>query len=273
MFLISSRRYLSQGSSRQLLAWAFRMGVSTVREVVLETCEAIWDELSGIYLAPPNEDEWRRIANDFRIMTGMPYCVGAIDGKHIRIQCPPKSGSMFYNYKNYFTIVLLAACDSNYCFTAVDIGAYGSQSDGGVLAASGFGSRLLNGSLNLPQSEILPNTNLRFPFYFVGDGAFPLKTNIMRPYPGRRLSRDCEKFNRRLSSARVKIENTFGIMTAKWRVLTNSINCFPENAEKIVKAIVVLHNFVKMNDGDYCPPMYADSVQDGLLLKDFGGKR
>lgn len=249
------------------------MGVSTVREIVLETCQIIWEELCSIYLAPPNQEEWKRISNDFQCMTGLPHCVGAIDGKHIRIKCPPNAGSLYFNYKKYHSIVLLAACDSNYCFTAVDIGAFGGQSDGGVLSASSFGKKILDKTINLPPDEYLTNSNVKCPYFFVGDAAFPLRTNIMRPYPGRLLSEDKDIFNKTLSKARVKIENTFGIMTMRWRILINIINCFPKNAEIFVKAIVLLHNFVKMNDGQYCPPEYIDSFDgdkriDGLWRKE-----
>ncbi|XP_036334836.1 protein ALP1-like [Rhagoletis pomonella] len=175
--------YLAHGGSKQLYSSAFKIGLSTTKEIVSETCEVLWEVLGPIYLSIPDENEWRRIAIDFDAMWDLPNCVEAIDGKHVNITCPPKSGSLFYNYKGNFSIILLAACDANYTFTAVDIGAYGSQSDGGVMWNSIFGELLYKEQLDLPKPEVLPGTNKSFPHYFVGDAAFPLKPFLMRPYP------------------------------------------------------------------------------------------
>ena len=64
------------------------------------------------------------------------YCIGAIDRKHIAIECSKNSGSLYCSYKGFFSIILMAVCDAQYCFTLVNVSDFGSNNDSGILAKS-----------------------------------------------------------------------------------------------------------------------------------------
>lgn len=85
---------------------------------------------------------FKRVANEFFTQWNFPNCVGSVDGKHIRIKCPYNSGSMFYNYKQYFSIVFMAVDDSNSKFLMIDVGSFGKDSDDSVLSNTSFYKRL-----------------------------------------------------------------------------------------------------------------------------------
>uniref|UniRef100_A0A8C5ET92 Zgc:194221 n=1 Tax=Gouania willdenowi TaxID=441366 RepID=A0A8C5ET92_GOUWI len=230
-------RYLATGDSFRTIANSFRVGVSTVSYIVPEVAAAIWDCLVEEFMAVPTAEEWKSIAETFEAKWNFPLCCGALDGKHVVLKAPPKSGSMFYNYKGTYSLVLLAVVDANYCFRVIDVGGYGRTSDGGILANSTFGQAL----------RTLPGADHRGPqpHASVADEAFPLRKNLMRPFPGRNIPREQRIFNYRLSRARMVVEDAFGILSSQWRMYRRAMEVRVDVAEKCVKATCVLHNFLR----------------------------
>ena len=53
-------RYLSTGLSFRALAFSFRMGKSTVANIVKETVEAIWDELYPLHMPIPTDESLKK---------------------------------------------------------------------------------------------------------------------------------------------------------------------------------------------------------------------
>ena len=74
-----------------------------------------------------------------------------------------------------------------YRFTLVDIGQAGRFSDRGIFSNSQFSDALEYNELNLPDLRCLPGSKKKFPYVLVADEAFPLKTYMMRPFPGQNL--------------------------------------------------------------------------------------
>lgn len=210
------------------------------------------------------------ITNEFWTKWRFPNCSGSIDGKHIRIMAPKHSGSMYRNYKSFFSIVLQAVVDANYRFIAIDIGAYGKESDGGIFSHSNLSIQLENGGLNAHSLRKLPGTDIALPHVLVGDEAYPLKTYLMRPYPQRNLGPEEEIFNKRLSNARQVVECAFGIMSSKWRLLLKAIEVNPERADVIIKCVCVLQNIIIDKEGIHdlpeTPRQRNDSTRDNRFM-------
>lgn len=196
------------------------------------------------------EEDWLKRSHEFAENTNFPNCLGAIDGKHIRLQKPDLSGSLFYNYKTFFSIVLMAVVDAEYRFISIDVGSYGGSNDSSVFQKSNFGRRLSANQLHLPQNRRLPADNgMPMPYVFVADEAFGLSEHILRPYGQRGLSEVKKIFNYRLSRARRMVECTFGILANKWRIFHRPLDTKPEFCDSIIKACCILHNFVRNKDG------------------------
>lgn len=68
------------------LSYLFRIGKSTVSDIISDTSKVIWLVLKPLVLNPPDEEQWKRTAQEFEKLWNFPNCIGAIDGKHVWIQ-------------------------------------------------------------------------------------------------------------------------------------------------------------------------------------------
>lgn len=156
----------------------------------------------------------------------------------------------------------MAVCDADLKFTYVNVGAYGSESDGGIFKNSELGKMLENQQVPLPDPEPIYGSTFPIPYYFVGDAAFGLRTYMMTPYCGRNLSPEQIFHNKELSRGRCTIENAFGVLAARWQIFLRSIICLPENVDNIVVSTVLLHNFVMTfrPTNQYNPNNFMDQI-------------
>lgn len=220
-----------------------------------------------LFQFPNSEEEWLEIASDFEVKWQFPHCLGAIDGKHVRIIPPPGSGSFYFNYKNTHSIVLMAIAKANCEFIYCDIGTNGRVSDGGVINNTMFYEKLVAGDLKIPKPELVTDSQTVLDYVFVGDEAFALRPDIMKPYSREALNNDRRIFNYRLSRARRVVENTFGILASRFRIFHTAMNFDVDKIETIVLASCALHNYLIKKSHSYIFPESLDreNIADGTV--------
>nr|CAI5869487.1 unnamed protein product [Callosobruchus analis] len=252
-------RYLARGCTFTDLHYTYRLGLATISNIVREACLAIWNVLTLEGLLVPTKQRWEDIAS----------C--AVDGKHIRIVNPV--GPMYYNYKGYLSAVLMAIADSDYRFIYVNVGCYL------IFKNCSLWKSILNGEQELPDAKFSQGmSNKKVPYCFVGDEAFALHQHLLQPFGAHNLNISKRIFSYRLSRARRVVECTFGILTNKWRIFHRAKNLKSDSAVDIVKACVVLHNFVRERDGYKIEDTFsvtgladlpgADVVREGTAAND-----
>lgn len=169
---------------------------------------------------------------------------------------------MLFLLEGTHSIVLMGIADAKYRFTYIDVGANGRISDGGVFNRTTFSKSLTEGTLNLPEPCPLPARNEPIPYFLVGDDAFALSNNLIKPYATQNLSGLERVFNYRLSRARRIVENAFGLLANRFRVFLAPIHLDAEKTRKLTIACCSLHNYLLKRRDDYFTPNLVDRYDD-----------
>ena len=107
-------RHLSSGDKYPTLQYDFRVARNTICSIIPEVCRAIVHEYKNELIpCPSSPEEWSP----------------TLDGKHVAIRRPAITGSLYHNYKGFFSLVLIALVDVHqYEFLWIDCGGAGSMS-------------------------------------------------------------------------------------------------------------------------------------------------
>lgn len=81
-----------------------------------------------------------------------------------------------------------------------------------------------------------------------------------------------KNYNYRLSSARMTIENSFGRLKVRWRVLLKKPDLHVDTMRKVIYVCMLLHNFCE-NNKEIVPQTWMDEVTEEERLLHEGGNR
>ena len=156
-------RYLKTGATYTDIGFEFRTAKCTVSKIVSQTVNAIVQEYYDEMVAcPTTATEWKRMSDNWLAETQFPHCLGAIDGTHVPInrpameelnKPPEDTGSAYYNWKSFYSVIMLCLVDANYKVIWAKVGASGKQGDAGLFLDSNLRKGFMTGKLNIPEKE------------------------------------------------------------------------------------------------------------------------
>lgn len=221
--------------------------------------EAVLRKKSTFIRFPVESDELINVANGFNektfgfheSITTMQGCVGCLDGM---VQPIEKDGRSTLNDLSQFSvktgkssIVLIACCDSNYSLLSAECKTYGSCHDNVAFLLTDL-YHLIYEKQVLGKHGTIPK------FWIAADSAFTCTDYVLTPYKGsprnatKQFKQKIRGFNEKLSSLRVHIEQTFGMLKGIMRILRQPLEAksMKKNSDILI-ACCCIYNFIMKN--------------------------
>ncbi|CAF2206379.1 unnamed protein product [Rotaria magnacalcarata] len=233
--------YLASCEEYRVVSSLFGIGKSTANVIVHEFVDVVNEFLLPKFVQfPLSEEKLKECSQDFEAILGFPQCVGAVDGCHIPVSPPKEQAISYYNYKGWYSMVLFAVVDCRYRFIYTSVGSPGRNNDGYILQNSSLKAIL---DSNLFDKSCKELGGSRVPLCLMGDSAFPLTSHLLKPYPEHLELNEVQKnYNKIFCGARRVVENAFGRLKARFRIVYKRMECDINFATQIINTCVTLHN-------------------------------
>ena len=257
---------LGRGDYYYTIAEMAGLGVSTVHEIVTQVCQSIvenlWEDCVKKHM-PCTEEDFKDKMKEMNERWQFPFCWAAIDGCHIPIKCPPGGAASckeYHNFKNFYSVVLMAMVDSKYRFIWGSCGFPGNSHDAIIFQATELWEKLNEHDFIPDIAHKVADVNIG-PL-IIGDSAFPFKPWLLKPYTNAVLTEKQRYFNYRLSRARMVTEGAYGQLKGRWRVLLRKNESEPSQVKTTTLACMVLHNICIEKGDTICSKL--DTTSDPL---------
>ena len=236
--------YLSNSSAYRCTGTTLGLPRSTAWKMTAKVIDALVDA-SPDWIRWPTSEEQLQISEIYENRSGIPGIIGAVDGCHVGVVPPHDIQSDYINRKMYHSMNIMAVATDALKFTFVSAGECGRHHDSFVFKNTELWQKVMEGD----QNDYFSSKN----FHLIGDSAFELHEHLLVPYAQPRtrdLTRTEKNFNTRLSRARACIENAFGFLKGRFRILKYQVNGDLDKAAKIMMACCVLHNICLDDSSD-----------------------
>ncbi|KAJ3661733.1 hypothetical protein Zmor_006120 [Zophobas morio] len=220
---------------------------------------------------PQTIDEITDVKNGFFDKFGFPGVVGAIDGTHIAIVCPPLGGrppgNVYLNRKNFYSINAQIICDSALKILSLNCRYPGSVHDAAIWQMSAIFRHLRNNYRNGDRTS-----------WLLGDAGYPLQPFLLLPIAGVNPETPQGRYSQAHIRARNTVERCIGVVKGTFRCLLKdrTLHYKPAFAAKLIIACATLHNILKRAnveneledhddpDNDHDNVDFADLYQEGI---------
>ncbi|XP_066600139.1 putative nuclease HARBI1 [Prorops nasuta] len=197
-------------NSFRCVADRFGIGKATAWRCIRKVVNALYKHVQH-FISWPTAEVALKTSRHLNRKYGFPNTIGAIDGSHIKISAPKHHPEAYINRKGYHSIQLQVICNEELKFIHCYCGQIGSVHDMRVFRLSGFEA------LCTPQ-------NFPGDTHLIGDAAYTIQQYIMVPFRDNgHLTEEEINFNNRLSSARMIVERSIGLLKGRFRSILDKL--------------------------------------------------